>query len=71
MESYRNPSLFNTIFIPTTPQNTTSHYNKVRQRQGQIGKNRLWIDEDDWRGDGVLRKSPKVDTDNTIPERMS
>jgi hypothetical protein len=36
-----------------------------------MGKNGLWIDEDDWREDGVLRKSLKVNTDNTIPEMMS
>jgi hypothetical protein len=34
-------------------------------------KNELWIDLDNWRGNKVLRESPKTNSNNTIPERMS
>jgi hypothetical protein len=36
-----------------------------------MGRNGLHIDKDDQRRDRVLRKSLKVNTNNTIPERMS
>jgi hypothetical protein len=36
-----------------------------------MGENVLQIDEDDQRREGALRKSPKVNTNNTIPEKMS
>jgi hypothetical protein len=70
MKSYGNPSLFDILFIPTTPLNTTPHYIWVRQRQGRRGKKGLRIDEDDQRRDRVLRESPKANTNNTISERM-
>jgi hypothetical protein len=36
-----------------------------------MGKNKLWIGPDNQRGNGVLRESLKMNSDNTIPERMS